>query len=52
VTTLLDADLYSAEEIANLFAERWHCELAGTVGRGFLRATLSGVTPVPTAPAP
>ncbi len=27
VTTLLDADLYSADEITNLFAERWHCEL-------------------------
>jgi hypothetical protein len=27
VTTLLDAEQYSAEDLANLFAERWHCEL-------------------------
>ncbi len=27
VTTLLDADLYPAEELAALFAARWNCEL-------------------------
>jgi hypothetical protein len=27
VTTLLDGDLYSAEELLDLFALRWHCEL-------------------------
>ena len=27
VTTLLDATKYSAEEIMELFAQRWHCEL-------------------------
>jgi len=27
VTTLLDASLYPAEEIAALYRERWHCEL-------------------------
>jgi hypothetical protein len=27
VTTLLDADEYTAEELTDLFAERWHCEL-------------------------
>jgi Transposase DDE domain len=27
VTTLLDADQYTAEELTDLFAERWHCEL-------------------------
>jgi hypothetical protein len=27
VTTLLDADLYPAHEIAALYRERWHCEL-------------------------
>jgi hypothetical protein len=27
VTTLLDAELYPAEELAALFAERWNCEL-------------------------
>lgn len=27
VTTLLDAEEYTAEELTDLFAERWHCEL-------------------------
>jgi len=27
VTTLLDAEQYSAQDLAKLFAERWHCEL-------------------------
>jgi len=27
VTTLLDAEQYSAEELTDLFQERWHCEL-------------------------
>ena len=27
VTTLLDAELYSAKELTDLFAQRWHCEL-------------------------
>lgn len=27
VTTLLDAELYPADEIAALYRERWHCEL-------------------------
>jgi DDE family transposase len=27
VTTLLDAEQYSAEDLTDLFAERWHCEL-------------------------
>jgi hypothetical protein len=27
VTTLLDAKLYSAKELTDLFAQRWHCEL-------------------------
>ncbi|ETX06277.1 MAG: hypothetical protein ETSY2_18135 [Candidatus Entotheonella gemina] len=27
VTTLLDAVLYSAQDLANLYRERWHCEL-------------------------
>lgn len=27
VTTLLDADAYSAQELTDLFSERWHCEL-------------------------
>jgi hypothetical protein len=27
VTTLLDAEQYSARELTDLFAERWHCEL-------------------------
>jgi hypothetical protein len=27
VTTLLDGEQYSAQEITDLFAERWHCEL-------------------------
>lgn len=27
VTTLLDAELYSAEDLTGLFAQRWHCEL-------------------------
>jgi hypothetical protein len=27
VTTLLDAERYSAEEVTDLFAQRWHCEL-------------------------
>lgn len=27
VTTLLDAQQYSAKELTDLFAERWHCEL-------------------------
>lgn len=27
VTTLLDANLYSAKDLTDLFAERWHCEL-------------------------
>jgi len=27
VTTLLDANLYSAQDLTDLFAERWHCEL-------------------------
>lgn len=27
VTTLLDAELYSSEELTDLFALRWHCEL-------------------------
>ncbi len=27
VTTLLDAEAYSAEEVTDLFALRWHCEL-------------------------
>lgn len=27
VTTLLDPELYSAKELTDLFAERWHCEL-------------------------
>lgn len=27
VTTLLDADTYSAKDVTDLFAQRWHCEL-------------------------
>jgi hypothetical protein len=27
VTTLLDAELYSAQDVTDLFAQRWHCEL-------------------------
>jgi hypothetical protein len=27
VTTLLDAELYSAKDLTDLFAQRWHCEL-------------------------
>jgi hypothetical protein len=27
VTTLLDAEQYSAQDLTDLFAERWHCEL-------------------------
>lgn len=27
VTTLLDGKIYSAEELTDLFAQRWHCEL-------------------------
>jgi hypothetical protein len=27
VTTLLDAEKYSAQDLTDLFAERWHCEL-------------------------
>ena len=27
VTTLLDAELYSAKDLTGLFAQRWHCEL-------------------------
>jgi hypothetical protein len=27
VTTLLDAELYSSQELTDLFAQRWHCEL-------------------------
>ena len=27
VTTLLDAMLYSAHDIADLYGQRWHCEL-------------------------
>jgi hypothetical protein len=27
VTTLLDAETYSAEDLIDLFAQRWHCEL-------------------------
>src|SRR5208337_555582 len=27
VTTLLDAEQYSAKDLTDLFAERWHCEL-------------------------
>ena len=27
VTTLLDEDLYSAQDVTDLFAQRWHCEL-------------------------
>jgi hypothetical protein len=27
VTTLLDATVYSSDDLTNLFAERWHCEL-------------------------
>ena len=27
VTTLLDAELYTAQDVAQLFAQRWHCEL-------------------------
>jgi hypothetical protein len=27
VTTLLDAELYTAEDLLDLFAQRWHCEL-------------------------
>ena len=27
VTTLLDAELYPAHEVAGLFGQRWHCEL-------------------------
>lgn len=27
VTTLLDAEQFSAQELTDLFAERWHCEL-------------------------
>ena len=27
VTTLLDAEQYPAEEVAELFRQRWHCEL-------------------------
>jgi hypothetical protein len=27
VTTLLNAELYSAKEVTDLFAQRWHCEL-------------------------
>ena len=27
VTTLLDAQQYSAQDLTDLFAERWHCEL-------------------------
>jgi hypothetical protein len=27
VTTLLDGEIYSSEELTDLFAERWHCEL-------------------------
>ena len=27
VTTLLDAMLYSAHDVADLYGQRWHCEL-------------------------